>query len=312
MQKQMSQKQAIQKSDAQGAVYLDINRERVALTIRLVKQHFCPLATDAEAIMFIKMAKYLGANPFLRQIHLIKYDPRQPAQIVVSRDYFLQIATSQPNFRGLRSGVIVAKKRTQEITAIKNAVTKLTETAASTSSSELKVTLYELAENLRKEMESLEETELIHIKGALVPPDTELVGGWAEVHLRNPDNPDEPIIIYQSVMLSEYNKNQATWRQIPATMIQKVAESQALRRAFPTKLSGVYTPEELLGQQSHEVAPPIQGTVTDIKDEETKPSSELQDDKTVVEENVSELSDISGGEEEAEDDDWFSEITKGR
>ena len=53
------------------------------------------------------------------------------------------------------------------------------------------------------------------------------------------------------VSLSEYNRKQGTWLSHPATMIQKVAEAQALRKAF--QISGIYSQEE----QWAEVKPPM-------------------------------------------------------
>jgi phage recombination protein Bet len=66
---------------------------------------------------------------------------------------------------------------------------------------------------------------------------TELVG-WAKVYRKDMAHP-----FFIEVKAKEYNKGQGTWTTHPATMIQKVAESQALRRAF--SISGIYSPEEM-------------------------------------------------------------------
>ncbi len=48
---------------------------------------------------------------------------------------------------------------------------------------------------------------------------------------------------YVEVDMNEYSTNQALWRTKPNTMLKKVAESQALRKAF--SISGIYSPEEM-------------------------------------------------------------------
>jgi len=51
---------------------------------------------------------------------------------------------------------------------------------------------------------------------------------------------EKPFVV--TVHMKEYNTNMSVWKAKPRTMLQKVAESQALRRAF--NVDGVYSPEE--------------------------------------------------------------------
>lgn len=56
--------------------------------------------------------------------------------------------------------------------------------------------------------------------------------GWAEP-------------LFAVARMASYNQNQGLWRTMPDLMIAKVAESLALRRAFPAEMSGLYTKEEM-------------------------------------------------------------------
>lgn len=47
------------------------------------------------------------------------------------------------------------------------------------------------------------------------------------------------------VYASEYNTGKSSWARMPITMLTKVAESHALRKAFPSVLGGLYTREEM-------------------------------------------------------------------
>ena len=67
-----------------------------------------------------------------------------------------------------------------------------------------------------------------------------LVGGWASVYIKDWDVPFD-----HTVALSEFNKGTATWKNMPAVMIRKVALVQALREAFPDDLSQLYAAEEM-------------------------------------------------------------------
>lgn len=67
-----------------------------------------------------------------------------------------------------------------------------------------------------------------------------LLGGWCEVYIEGHDEPE-----YAEVSLSEYDQGYALWKSKPATMIRKVAVSQALRESFPNDFNGLYEPEEM-------------------------------------------------------------------
>lgn len=62
--------------------------------------------------------------------------------------------------------------------------------------------------------------------------------GWAKVYHK-----DFTIPVYQEADFSEYSTGRNLWSTKPKTMIKKVAESMALRKAF--NISGVYAAEEM-------------------------------------------------------------------
>ena len=74
----------------------------------------------------------------------------------------------------------------------------------------------------------------IYIKG-----EEELIGGWARVHIKGL----RPI--YAQVLVAEYHTNKNLWNTKPATMIRKVALSQAMREAHPIHLQGMYDASEI-------------------------------------------------------------------
>ena len=89
--------------------------------------------------------------------------------------------------------------------------------------------------------------ELVYEEGAFFLPADQLVGGWCKVYRKDREFP-----YVAKVRIQEYNKGKSTWSAMPGTMIQKVAEAQALRKAFPFQTSGLYTPEELPDEQAQE------------------------------------------------------------
>ena len=99
--------------------------------------------------------------------------------------------------------------------------------------------------------------EPIYRTGAMVLPDEQLVGGWAEVWRK-----DQKESTRIEVGFEEYagRKKDGTlnrqWASKPATMIRKVALVQALREAFPKTLGGMYTSDEQdIAEQVIDVTP---------------------------------------------------------
>ena len=68
----------------------------------------------------------------------------------------------------------------------------------------------------------------------------ELLGARCTVRRRGMTEP-----VVEEAYMAEYAKRGRGWEQYPETMIRKVAESKALRAAFPDALSGVYEPAEI-------------------------------------------------------------------
>lgn len=136
-------------------------------------------------------------------------------------------------------------------------------------------------------------------EGAFLPPSWKLVGGWAKVyrHGRRP--------YVQRVSIDEYDKKQSTWKQMPLTMIRKVAEVQALREAFPNNLSGMYVSEEIGDNQYTDVTDEVRRekaqnanrTVVGFSDDKAQTTA---DGETVDRETGEILTATAGAEPQAE------------
>ena len=114
-------------------------------------------------------------------------------------------------------------------------------------------------------------------KGSLVLPDEKLVGGWARVYRK-----DWKVPMEVTVSLQEYQRHNnkgelmRNWKEMPATMIRKVALVQALREAIPEEFGGLYSPEEMpvdttkLDETAIEVPFEVQEETPEQKEEKTE------------------------------------------
>ncbi|WP_304341573.1 phage recombination protein Bet [Metaclostridioides mangenotii] len=156
-------------------------------------------ATDQEVLMFLELCKAQNLNPFVRDAYLVKFGSQQ-AQIIVGKDVFIKRAYDNPNFNGMKAGVVVIDKN----------------------------------------------GDIKEREGALKLPGEDLVGGWCEVYLKDKDFPVRSVPSFEEYAQKKSDgKLNSMWSNKGATMIRKVAQSQALREAFPKELRGLYQEEEM-------------------------------------------------------------------
>ncbi len=90
--------------------------------------------------------------------------------------------------------------------------------------------------------------EPIYRPGTFYPPGDTLVGGWCQCFFKDGRQTER-----HSVNLSEYNSGLSLWKDKPATMIEKVAKFQALRKDNPVECNGLYGAAELGIDPSREI-----------------------------------------------------------
>ena len=99
-------------------------------------------------------------------------------------------------------------------------------------------------------------------------------GVWTDVWLNNNPPSAAKVIVYRKnckrgvsavALFKEYaNLKSNTWQKMPALMLAKCAESLALRKAFPSDLSGLYTTDEMNNIEESNI---VETTVIDVPKE---------------------------------------------
>lgn len=133
--------------------------------------------------------------------------------------------------------------------------------------------------------------EIVESVGSFRLKTDELVGAWAEVYRDDRDT------YKTTISFDEYAKPQATWKTMPAVMIQKCALSKALRESFPNSIGGMVTSEEAMAQEGQPNSTRGAARTERLKDmvakanEQTIPvEGEVIEEPTPVEEDEQEIS----------------------
>jgi phage recombination protein Bet len=83
-----------------------VNAEEMAQEVRALLPGSMK-ATDNEIRLFVRFCMSLGANPFVKEAYLIKYQDGQPASIVLGLRWKLKQAAKNPAYQGYKAGLIV-------------------------------------------------------------------------------------------------------------------------------------------------------------------------------------------------------------
>ena len=75
-----------------------------------VVNYICPTATDKEVALFLQLCKAQRLNPWVRDVHLVKYGDN-PAQMITGKEVFTKRANAHPDFEGYEAGVTFVDNR---------------------------------------------------------------------------------------------------------------------------------------------------------------------------------------------------------
>lgn len=97
--------------------------------------------------------------------------------------------------------------------------------------------------------------------GEIVLDGEQLVGGWADVYVKDYVTPISATVNFRERCQYRDGKPQAKWATSPGLMIRKCALVAALREAFPSDVGSMYIPDEMGYEEDDSPAPPIDATM---------------------------------------------------
>lgn len=81
--------------------------EPITITYNDVKNLICPLATNQEVVLFLKICQSLSLNPFADELYLIKYSLGDKAATVIAIDAYLKASELNAQYDGHEAGIIL-------------------------------------------------------------------------------------------------------------------------------------------------------------------------------------------------------------
>lgn len=125
--------------------------------------------------------------------------------------------------------------------------------------------------------------EITYRVGSVLLVGEKVIGAWAEVFRKDRSHSTRCEVSFNEyVGLTSEGKPNNNWLKRPATMIRKVAMVQALREAFPTMFSAMYTAEEqgfTEEETSNQMNIPIDDPTAPKQQEQPKTAAVEEDDE---------------------------------
>ena len=217
--------------------------------------------TDQEFENFCTIGKTLGANPYTREIFAIKYGEKSSANIFCGRDLYQRKAQEQPDWDGMVSFAIYEADEQLEI--IEGVPQRKTITPKHFSSKVIGA------------------VATVYRKGVKFP--TTVIVDFKEYYQGKYDSEGKVKTRYNKFEKKYEPMKDTVWDEKGATMIKKVAESQALRSAYLGIFKGTYDESEKWKLDSDSQLP--ENPPAETPKEPTKP--EPKTEVTPKEENQS-------------------------
>lgn len=96
--------------------YEDRDGAQITLTPQDVAQ-YCysgnAQLTQRDVVNFMATCKALGANPYLKDVYLVKYNGSEDAQIMAGKNYYTRVAASIETYDGMTAGVVCLTQQGQ-------------------------------------------------------------------------------------------------------------------------------------------------------------------------------------------------------
>lgn len=148
-------------------------------------------------------------------------------------------------------------------------------------------------------------------EGTILLPGETLLGGWCKVYMQNLEYPIKETVSFDEAKKTKQDGTlQATWKSMPATMVEKVAVVKALKAAMTEEFGGTYSSEELGFDESEleSEVKPVDDASEPVQKEAQKEAPKEKLPKKAVDAEFVEVDNSTGEVVEEDDEKDFEDM----